>query len=72
THIQHVYANDAVRDLAQGRGVEVQLGRGTVDYPEVLGALEERGYKGYFTVVRHDAADPATEVGQAIEYLRNI
>ena len=30
-HIGHVHANDAVRDLARGRGIEVQLGRGSVD-----------------------------------------
>jgi sugar phosphate isomerase/epimerase len=71
-HIQHVFANDAVRDLAQGRGIEVQLGRGSVDYPAVLGALEERAYSGYFTIVRREAADPAMEIGQSIEYLGNI
>ena len=72
SHIQHVYANDAVRDLAQGRGIEVQLSRGSVDYPAILGALEERSYDGYFTVVRREAADPVTEIGQTVEFLRNI
>ena len=72
SHIQHVYANDAVRDLAQGRGIEVQLGRGTVDYPAVLGALEERSYDGYFTIVRREAADPATEIRETVQFLHNI
>jgi sugar phosphate isomerase/epimerase len=71
-HIEHVYANDGARDLAQGRGLEVQLGRGSADYPAILGALEERGYNGYFTIVRRGAADPVAEIAQAIEYLNNI
>ena len=72
SHIQHVYANDAVRDLAQGRGLEVQLGRGSVDYPAILGALEERNYRGYFTIVRREATDPVGEIGQAVQFLSNI
>ena len=72
SHIQHVYANDGVRDLAQGRGLEVQLGRGSVDYPALLGALEERSYRGYFTIVRREATDPRAEVGQAVEFLESM
>jgi sugar phosphate isomerase/epimerase len=52
--------------------VEVQLGRGSVDFPELLAKLAERGYRGYFTVLRNDAADPAAEIGQAIKYLRSL
>jgi sugar phosphate isomerase/epimerase len=71
-HILHVHATDGVRDLARGRGLEVPLGRGSVDYPALLGALEERGYRGYFTVQRDAASDPETEVGQAVKYLRSL
>ncbi len=34
--IVHVHAKDAVRDLAQGRGLEVPLGRGSADFPAIL------------------------------------
>jgi sugar phosphate isomerase/epimerase len=68
----HVHAKDGVRDLAQGRGVEVPLGRGSVDFPSLLGALEEKGYRGYFTIERENAEDPQAEVGQAVQYLRNL
>ncbi len=71
-HIMHVHATDAVRDLARGRGIEVALGRGSVDFPSVLGALEEQGYRGYFTIARRTAADPLTEIAAAVEYLRNL
>ena len=70
--ILHVHATDGVRDLARGRGVEVPLGRGAADYPAILGALEERNYRGYLTVQRSSAEDPAFEIGQSIKYLRSL
>jgi sugar phosphate isomerase/epimerase len=70
--IRHVHAKDAVRDRAQGRGVEVPLGRGSADFPALLGALAESGYRGYFTVERDNAEDPATEIGLAVQYLKNL
>ncbi len=72
SHILHVHAKDGVRDLAQGRGIEVPLGRGSVDFPALLGALEEFGYRGYFTIERENAADPASEIGLAVQYLKNL
>lgn len=71
-HIMYVRAKDGVRDLARGRGVEVALGRGSADFPTLLGALEEYAYRGYFTVDREHADDPIGEVGMAVEYLRNM
>lgn len=70
--IVHVHATDGVRDLARGRGLDVPLGRGSVDYPALLAALEERGYRGYFTVGRPGASDPLGEVTAAVEYLRSL
>jgi sugar phosphate isomerase/epimerase len=70
--VLHVHAKDAVRDLAQGRGLETPLGRGSVDFPEIMGLLEEREYRGYFTIERENASNPVLEVGQAVQYLRNL
>ena len=67
--ILHVHAKDGTRDLAMGRGVEVPLGRGSVDWPALLGALEENAYRGYFTIERERADDPVTEVAQAMQFL---
>lgn len=72
SHVQNVAARDAVRDRAASRGEEVQLGRGSVDFPALLGALEQRDYRGYFTVARDAASRPAEELGLAIQYLKNI
>lgn len=71
-HVMHVHAKDGVRDLAQGRGVEVALGRGSVDFPEVLSVLEENQYHGYFTIERESAGDVLFEIGEAVKYLRAI
>jgi len=71
-YIAYVHAKDGVRDLAQGRGLEVPLGRGSVDFPELLGTLEEREYRGYFTIERERCQDPVFEIGQAVKYLRSL
>ena len=72
SHVMSFRARDAVRDLAQGRGLEVQLGRGSIDWAELLGILEEHNYGGYITVDRQTDADPTGECGQALEYLTNL
>jgi sugar phosphate isomerase/epimerase len=71
-YVMHVHAKDGVRDLAQGRGVEVALGRGSVDFPELLSVLEEQPYNGYFTIERENANDPIFEIGEAVKYLKAI
>ena len=68
----HVHARDGVQDLAQGRGIEVELGRGSADFPNILGKLEEFQYRGYLTVHRDNSKDPVVEAQQAIEFLRNL
>jgi sugar phosphate isomerase/epimerase len=70
--ILHVHARDGVRDLARGRGLEVPLGRGSADFPALLGALEDHQYRGFFTVAREDSDNPVAEVAAAVEYLTNI
>jgi sugar phosphate isomerase/epimerase len=71
-HILHVHARDAVRDLARGRGLEVPLGRGTADFPALLGVLEDYRYRGYFTIAREASANPEFEIGEAVKYLTNL
>lgn len=71
-YIMHVHAKDGVRDLARGRGLEVPLGRGSVDFPELLGALEEHQYRGYLTIERENCEHPVLEISQAVSYLRNL
>lgn len=70
--VLHVTASDAARDLALGRGLEVQLGRGAADFPELIVRLEQRGYQGWFTVARRAADDPIREIGEGIEFLKSV
>jgi sugar phosphate isomerase/epimerase len=71
-HIMHVHATDGVFDRNRGRGQEVPLGRGSVDFPALIGALEERGYRGYFTIQRDQVDDAEYEIGAAVKYLRGL
>jgi len=71
-NVVHVHAKDGVRDLAQGRGLETTMGEGAVDFPELLGLLEEHGYRGYFTIERQTAENPLPDIKRAIQYLRSL
>ncbi len=70
--ILHVHVDDAVRDAMQGRGMEVEIGRGSADFPALLGALEERQYRGFLSIERRRSADPAFEISQAVKFLRSL
>jgi sugar phosphate isomerase/epimerase len=70
--VRYVHAQDGVRDLAQGRGIEVQLGRGSADFPALLGALEEHDYRGYWTVQREKSDRLVSEIADAVSYLRSL
>ncbi len=67
-----VTARDGVRDLARGRGLDVPLGRGSVEFPQVLGVLEEQHYTGWFIVDRLKSEDPVTELGYAVSFLKSL
>ncbi len=71
-YISHLHAVDAVRDLSTGSSDEVQLGRGTVDFPEILGMLEEHGYREWLTLERRHATQPVEEMQCAVQYLRSL
>ncbi len=71
-HIAHVHASDGVHDLASGQGIEVELGRGTADFPELLGMLEEFGYRDWLTIERRNSRQPIEDIGNAVKYLRSL
>ncbi len=72
SQILYVHARDGVRDKAQGRGLEVPLGRGSADFPQILGLLEELEYRGWFTLLRERSDDPVSELAAGVQYLRNL
>lgn len=71
-HVMSCRARDAVTDFSLGRGVEVALGQGAVDWPALLGALEQKSYGGYFTVHQETAVDPVIGCEEAFGYLREM
>ncbi len=71
-HIVHAFANDAVRGLAGAAAVDVELGRGSADAPELLAALEEFNYRGWITVERRNAPRPVDACADAVAFLRSL
>jgi len=71
-HVLHVHASDAVRDLGATRAKQVELGRGMADLPELLGRLTEFDYRGWVTIESRDAADPISEIENAVAFLRAL
>ena len=72
THIAHVHATDAVAGAFAGRGRAVILGTGQVDLPNVLAALEERGYRGWIGLEPVDGFGARGELADAINALRAL
>lgn len=71
-YIRHVHASDGVRDLARGRGVETDLGFGAVQFPELLGVLENHQYRGFFTIERQISDEPERNIRAAVQYLLSL
>lgn len=70
TRIAHFRARDGVRDRSfPGGGAEVQLGRGSVDFPALLAGLEEHSYPGFITVGRQLHDDPEKTLRDCIQGL---
>jgi len=72
TWLEHVYANDATRDLSGGQGLPTRLGQGSVDWPAMLGALSEVGYQKYLCVQREAGETSTQHVAEAIQYMRAL
>jgi len=70
-HIAHVHAVDAVPDPTGG-STEVELGRGTADFPTLLGLLEEHAYRDWLTIERRHSSQPAEDIANAVQYLRSL
>lgn len=64
-------AFDAVRD-SRGLGLHVQLGRGSVDFPLLLGLLEERHYNGFIVIERRAEQDSVLSCQQTVQYLKSL
>ncbi len=70
-YVIHFTARDAVRDVDAG-GVETALGRGEVEWIELLPLLDEAQYAGWVTVNRTQGEDRAGDAARAIQFLNNV
>lgn len=70
--VRSVNVRDAVRDRARLRGVEVEIGRGSAEFPEILGVLEEHNYTGWYIIDRPPSARVVAEVENAASYLKAL
>lgn len=70
-HVLHVTARDGVRDI-DGSGQEVALGRGDVDWPELIALLTEADYRDWLTIDRTNSEDPGRDAERALVYLKNV
>lgn len=68
--ITHVYAADAVHDPDARRVVDVELGRGAAELPDLLGALEGIDYRGWVTIDQAGASLEGLEC--AVDFLRAL
>jgi sugar phosphate isomerase/epimerase len=71
-HVLHIHASDAVRDPATRRTNEVELGRGSADFPELLGLLAEFNYRGWVTIERRESPTPVPDIENAVAFLRSL
>lgn len=69
--VLHITARDGLRDI-DGSGQETALGRGEVDWIEMLALLGEADYHGWVTVDRTAGEDKPGDVARAIQYLKNV
>ena len=70
--VAHVHAVDSVRDFSASRYLEVELGRGSADFPTLLGNLEEHEYRGWVTIERNGSAHTVEDFANAVKFLRSI
>ena len=69
--VAHVQARDAIRDV-DGTGQEAVLGRGEVDWPNLLATISEIDYRGWLTIRRTAGDDPIGDCTRAVQYIRNV
>ncbi|MDA0657889.1 MAG: sugar phosphate isomerase/epimerase [Planctomycetota bacterium] len=72
THVIHVHAKDGIRERTAVRGREVPLGQGSANIPEIMAALDDRGYRGYWTIQCDSSENREKHLEQAVQFLRAI
>lgn len=69
--VGYIRARDAVRNT-DGAGTEVRLGKGVVDWPELLPTLHEADYRGWTCVERAGGDNRADDVSDGVSHLKSL
>ncbi len=70
-YTRHVQARDGVRDM-DGSGQEVPIGRGEVEWDELLAMLDEAAYSGWITIDRTQGDDRGGDAARAVQFLKRL
>lgn len=71
--VYHYFAEGGIEDVRMSDYfLETALGKGAVDFPAWLGALEQVGYRGFVTIEREVGPDPEEDIRMAVSFLKNI
>ncbi len=68
--IVHTHAKDGVR--REGKGREMPLGEGEVNFPVYVGLLTSLGYTGAYTIEREVGEDAVGDTRKAVSFLRRL
>ncbi len=69
--VYDAFAEGGVEGLDMGKLFEeVPLGKGGVEWDAYLAALRETGFSGFLTIEREVGDDPATDIREAVKFLR--
>ena len=63
--------DDALAHLGKAYREE-PLGKGSVDFPNYIKALDEIGYRGFLTIEREVGDDPEKDIRDAVVFLKNL
>ncbi len=70
--VYNAFAEGGIEGLDLGTLFEeTPLGEGDVDWEAYLDALEAQGFRGYLTIEREVGENPARDIANAVEFLRN-
>jgi sugar phosphate isomerase/epimerase len=70
-YLMHFLVRDGIRDL-EGSGQEVPVGRGEVEWEEILALLDEADYKNWLIIDRTQGEDRPGDIRRAMQYLKNV
>lgn len=72
TYVPSTRPRSQAIDLARGRGVEVPLGRGMAEFPQIIASLEEHRYQGWYIIERDYSEDIVQSLNYSIQFLKNL